>query len=114
MAHENVAKTPTAAPPAEPAKDPNLHEIAGGWITERKGTEVPGFLKATYIVVTCCCIGYSFMWINGDAGSSDRGRLVQQFDAATGFSPGVMWFVTFLVVIFALILFKFAFTKHKD
>ena len=114
MAENTV--TPTAAQPApvEPAKDPNLHEIAGGWILERKGTEVPGFLKATYIVVAGSCIVYSIIWANGDAGDSERGHLVQQFNAATGFSRGFMWFVTALVVIFAIILFKFAFSKHKD
>ncbi len=26
-----------------------LHEIAGGWITERKNTPVPGFLKLAYV-----------------------------------------------------------------
>src|SRR5258708_3581890 len=90
-------ETPTPAP-AQPAKDPNLHEIAGGWILERKGTEVPGFLKATYIVVVGSCIIYSIWWVNGDAGDSERGRLVQQFNSATFFSPGFMWFVTALVV----------------
>ena len=30
---------------------PELHEYAGGWITERKGTEVPSFLKFAYIVI---------------------------------------------------------------
>jgi hypothetical protein len=94
-------------------KDPNLHEIAGGWIMERKGTEVPGFLKATYIVVAASCIVYSIIWVNGDT-SGERGALVQQFNAVTGFSRGFMWFVTALVVIFAVILFKFAFTNHKD
>ena len=108
---ENTTSKPD---PAMPEKDPNLHEIAGGWITERKGTEVPGFLKATYIVVALSCIIYSIWWVNGDAGDSERGHLVQQFNAATGFSAGFMWFVTALVVVFALILFKFAFTTHKD
>lgn len=118
---ENTAPTGTpgtgaAAQPAlesAPAKDPNLHEIAGGWIMERKGTEVPGFLKATYIVVASACIGYSIIWVNGDTGG-ERGQLVQQFNAATGFSHSFMWCVTTLVVIFAIILFKFAFTRHKD
>jgi len=96
------------------AGDPNLHEIAGGWILERKGTDVPTFLKATYIVVAGSAIVYSIIWVNGDVGDSDRGRLVQQLNSATGFSSGFMWFVTALVVVFALILFKFAFTKHKD
>ena len=98
----------------EPPKDPNLHEIAGGWILERKGTEVPAFLKATYIVVALSCVGYSIFWANGDAGDSERGHLVQQFNSATGFSSGFMWFVTALTVIFAVILWKFAFTKHKE
>jgi len=99
---------------AEPVKNPDLHEIAGGWIMERKGTDVPMFLKATYIVVAGAAITYSIIWANGDTGDSERGHLVQQFNAATQFSSGFMWFVTALVVVFAAILFKFAFTRHKD
>jgi hypothetical protein len=115
MADNNAVQRPAPAEKeADPANDPNLHEIAGGWILERKGTDVPGFLKATYIVVAFSCIAYSIWWANGDAGDSERGHLVQQFNAATQFSSGFMWFVTALTVIFALILFKFAFTKHKD
>ena len=117
MADTTTSKTSSAPAPAPapvpPPKDPNLHEIAGGWIMERKGTEVPGFLKATYVVVAGSCIIYSIWWVNGDTGG-ERGQLVQQFNAATQFSPGFMWFVTALVVVFALILFKFAFTKHKE
>ena len=109
---EQTASTPQAVATA-PAKDPNLHEIAGGWIMERKGTDVPAFLKATYIIVAASCIGYSIIWVNGDTGG-ERGHLVEQFNAATGFSSGFMWFVTALVVVFAIILFKFAFTKVKD
>lgn len=110
---DNAIQNPASA---APEKDPNLHEIAGGWILERKGTEVPGFLKATYVVVAGSCIIYSIWWANGDAGDSERGHLVQQFNAVTGFSAGFMWFVTALVIVFALILFKFAFTtsSHKD
>ena len=106
MAEKTIAKTGTP--------DSDLHEIAGGWILERKGTEVPTFLKATYIVVALACIAYSILWVNGDVGDSERGRLVQQFNSATQFSSGFMWFVTALVVIFAIILFRFAFTRHKD
>jgi hypothetical protein len=119
MAENIVSKTDTAAAtapapaPVQPVKDSNLHEIAGGWIMERKGTDVPGFLKATYIVVAISAIIYSIWWANGDTGG-DRGKLVQQFNSATQFSPGFMWFVTALVVIFAIILWKFAFTKVKD
>ena len=111
---ENTVSKPATTFPGQPAKDPNLHEIAGGWIMERKGTDVPAFLKATYIIVAASCVTYSIIWANGDAGDSERGHLVQQFNAATGFSSGFMWCVTALAVIFALILFKFAFTTHKD
>ena len=34
----------------EPTK-PKIKEYADGWITEREGTEVPGFLKLAYIVI---------------------------------------------------------------
>jgi hypothetical protein len=112
MPDNTITTSETSTPPA--TKDPNLHEIAGGWILERKGTDVPPFLKATYIIVAGSGITYSIIWANGDAGDSERGHLVQQFNAATGFSASFMWFVTALVVVFALILFKFAFTKHKD
>lgn len=117
---ENVAKAAAGAekvPPAAPVKavkDPNLHEIAGGWIMERKNTEIPMFLKASYVVVAGGCITYSIIWANGDAGDSERGRLVQQFNAATGFSPALMWFVSGLAMVFALFLFRFAFSKNKD
>jgi len=114
MTENTVSKSETTTAEAQPVQDPNLHEIAGGWIMERKGTDVPMFLKATYIVVAGAAITYSIIWANGDTGDSERGYLVQQFNAATQFSSGFMWFVTALVVVFAAILFKFAFTRHKD
>ncbi len=110
---DNTVQTPTPAPAAEPHKDPNLHEIAGGWIMERKGNEPTGFLKATYVVVALAGIIYSIVWADGDT-SGDRGKLVQQFNDHTMFSRGFMWVVTMLVVIFAVVLWKYAFTKSKD
>ena len=32
-------------------KKSELKEYADGWITERKGTEIPGFLKLAYPVI---------------------------------------------------------------
>ena len=110
---DNTVQTPTPAPALEPPKDPNLHEIAGGWIMERKGTEPSGFLKATYVVVALAGIIYSIWWADGDTGG-DRGKLVQDFNSHTMFSRGFMWTVTALVAIFAVILWKYAFTKSKD
>ena len=110
---DNIVHTPPTAPPAEQPKDPDLHEFAGGWITERKGTEPTGFLKATYVVVAIAGIVYSILWADGDT-SGDRGKLVQQLNDHTMSSRGFMWFVTALVAIFAVILWKYAFTKSKD
>lgn len=110
---DNTVQTPAATPDVAKVKDPNLHEIAGGWILERKGTEPTGFLKATYIVVAIAGIIYSILWWNGDT-SGDRGQLVQQFNNETIASRGFMWAVTVLVAIFAVILWKFAFTKSKE
>lgn len=107
---DNIVETPSATP--RTAHEEDLHEFAGGWIKERKGTEPTGFLKATYIVVALSAIVYSIIWWDGDTGG-DRGKLVQQFNSETMASRGFMWVVTLLVVIFAIVLWKYAFTKSK-
>ncbi len=35
-----------------------VKSYADGWITERKGTEIPAFLKFAYIVIACGCFAY--------------------------------------------------------
>ena len=37
-----------------------IHELAGGWITERAGTPIPAFLKLTY--VGFCLFGLWYLW----------------------------------------------------
>jgi hypothetical protein len=92
-----------------------IKEYAEGWITERKGTDVPAFLKFAYIVIALGALGYFFIFMNGEVSHSDRGVLVQQFNRATQSSSGFMYFVAVLVVIFAIVLFTFAFKKfHED
>ena len=61
-----------------------IQEYAGGWITERKGTEVPGFLKLAYRRSSACAsIVYLSCYMNGEVAHADRGPLVQQFNATT-------------------------------
>ena len=92
-----------------------IKEYAEGWITERKGTEVPTFLKFAYIIIAGGCMTYLVIYMNGEVNHADRGPLVQLFNAVTGTANNVMYLVVTLGVIYALILVSFAFKKfHED
>ncbi len=96
-------------------KETEIKEYADGWITERKGTDVPRFLKFAFPVIAGGCLIYLFLYMNGEETHSDRGVLVRAFNAVTGTSNGFMYFVAALAVIFALLLISFAFRKfHED
>ena len=100
---------------SEEKKDQGLKQYADGWISERKGTGVPGFLKLAYIVIMAGVIGYFFLFMFGEVNHSDRGALVRQFNQATQSSPGFMYTVIAMVVVYAIIVIAFAFKAvHKD
>ncbi len=88
-----------------------IEEIAGGWITEKRGTGVPAFLKLTYVVVTVAILGYLYIYMNGEVNNDTRGALVQEFNRATGTANPFMFFVIALVVIYAVITILFAIKK---
>lgn len=93
----------------------DIHEYADGWITERKGTGVPTFLKFAYAVIMVGVIGYFLIYMNGEVNHSDRGVLVRQFNRATQSSPAFMYGVLALVAIYTVIVVVFAFKAvHKD
>jgi SNF family Na+-dependent transporter len=99
------------------AKEPEgeIQEYAEGWISERKGTGVPKFLKFAYIVIMCGVIGYFFIYMNGEVNHSDRGTLVRQFNQMTQSSPAFMYGVIALVAVYAVVVIAFAFKAvHKD
>ncbi len=98
----------------EPKESTEIKSYADGWITEKKGTDVPTFLKFAYIVIACGCFAYFLMFMNGEVNHSTRGALVRQFNAATHSSSGFMYFVAALIAIFAIITFKFAFSKFHE
>jgi hypothetical protein len=107
MAQATVEKT------TEP--NPEIQEYADGWISERKGTGVPTFLKFAYIVIMAIVIGYFFLYMNGEVNHSDRGGLVRQFNAVTQSSPALMYGVIALVAVYTIIVVTFAFKAvHKD
>ncbi len=91
-----------------------VKEYADGWITERKGTDVPAFLKFAYIVIIAGVIGYLFIYMNGEMNHSDRGALVRQFNQATQSSAAFMYVVIAMVVVFAIIVVSFAFRKFHQ
>ena len=100
---------------AEPKDSNELKSYAEGWMTERKGTEIPTFLKFAYIVIAAGCFAYFLIFINGEVDHATRGTLVRQFNAVTGTANGFMYFVAALIAIFAIITVRFAFSKfHED
>jgi hypothetical protein len=99
----------------EPIKEnTEIKEYADGWITERKGTDVPMFLKVAFIVIAGGCLTYFFLYLNGEETHSDRGVLVRTFNAVTGTSNGFMYVVAGLGVIFAIVLVTFVFKKFHE
>ncbi len=93
---------------------PELHEYAGGWMTERKGTDLPRFLKFAIPVIAVACGIYLFVFMNGEIGHATRGRLVQQLNAATYGSTVFMYVVAALIVIYLAILVRFIFSKGHE
>ena len=81
-----------------------VREYAGGWMTERKGTDLPRFLKFALPVIALCCMAYLFLFMNGEVSHSTRGRLVQQLNEATYSSKPFMYVVAALIVAYLIVL----------
>lgn len=93
----------------------DVKSYADGWMTEKKGTEIPAFLKFSYIVIGIGVLIYFLVFMNGEINHSTRGALVQQFNKVTGTANGFMYLVAAMIVVFAIITIKFAFSKsHED
>jgi hypothetical protein len=93
---------------------PKLKEYAGGWITEREGTPVPGFLKLAYIVIAFGALAYFFVYMYGEVDHPDRGGLVRALNAATEASAALMYAVAAMIVVFGVVVVAFAFAKPHD
>jgi hypothetical protein len=88
-------------------------DYAGGWITEKEGTEVPGFLKLAFPIIGVGASSYLILYINGEVSHSERGPLVQAMDRVTGDANGLMYFVAALAFIFVITVVLFAFRKSS-
>ncbi len=98
----------------EKKESTELHEYAGGWMTERKGTDAPIFLKIVSPIIAACAVLYLIVFMNGEVGNATRGRLVQQFNAATMSSSGFMYVVAALIAVYVVILGMFMFGKSEQ
>jgi uncharacterized membrane protein YiaA len=97
----------------EPTTKPKLKEYADGWITEREDSEIPAFLKFSYIVIAAGAVAYFFLFMNGEIDHPERGPLVRTLNAATQASAGLMYAIATLIVIFGVIVVAFSFRKHE-
>ena len=92
-----------------------IKEYADGWITERKGTDVPIFLKVAFIVIGSGAFIYFLIYMNGEVNHSDRGVLVRALNSVTKTADGLMYFIAALIAVYGIILAVFAFRKfHQD
>jgi hypothetical protein len=98
----------------EPTKDQKIKNYADGWITEREGTEVPGFLKLAFPVIAFGALAYFFIYMYGETSHADRGRLVQAMNAATEASGALMYAIAAMIVVFGVIVVVFSFRKSHD
>lgn len=94
-------------------KKQEIKDYAGGWITEKEGTEVPGFLKLAFPIIGLSCTAYLILYINGEVNHSERGPLVQAMDKVTGDANGLMYFVALLALIFVVSVLMFAYRKSQ-
>ena len=97
----------------EPTK-PKINAYAEGWITERAGTEVPGFLRLAFTAIAGGALAYFLIFMNGEVNHAERGHLVRAMNAATEASAGLMYAVAAMIVVFGVIVVAFSFGKSRD
>lgn len=92
-----------------------VHEIAGGWITERKKTPIPGFLKMAYVGFCAFALYYLWSYWSGETGHSTRGPLVEEFNRSSQ-SPAGWWHILLFILLgcFVAGLWWFALVKKEE
>ena len=95
---------------------PRVKELAGGWITERVGTEIPLFLKLTYIGFCLFGISYLFLYKDGEVGQASRGPLVKEMSGSMDAVPGgwVLLLAIVLLVFTAGLLWYAFLSPHEE
>jgi len=92
-----------------------LHELAGGWISERKGTPIPAFLKLTYVGFCAFGIFYLFSYWSGEVAHETRGPLVRQVNAVMQVpTAGWLTVIAACLALFTAGLLWFAFVHRSE
>lgn len=96
-------------------EDGEIHELAGGWITERKGTKIPGFLKLAYVGFCLFGLYYLFAYWMGETTHSTRGALVTEFNQ-TVVAPASWWhyLLATILTVFVAGLLWFALAGKEE
>ena len=97
------------------SENKDVHELAGGWITERKGTKIPGFLKLTYVGFCVFGLVYLYRYWAGEVAHESRGPLVRQANEIMQ-TPGASWhgLIYVCVLAFAAGLLWYALVQKAD
>ena len=92
-----------------------IHEVAGGWITERAGTPIPTFLKLTYVGFCLFGLWYLVTYWAGETEHPTRGTLVREINQVM-VVPGRAWhgFLFAILALFVVGLLVFAFRSGND
>jgi hypothetical protein len=102
----------TNTPPA--GGHDELKEYAGGWMTERKGTDAPAFLKLAFPIIGLFCTGYLVVYMYGEVSHEDRGAIVQKFNDATMTSPTLMYIVAAMALVYVIAVVLFVIRQFKE
>ena len=92
-----------------------VKELAGGWITERKGTPIPAFLKLAYVGFSLFGVAYLFLYRMGEEGHPTRGPLVKAGNQVMQAPPGP-WIAPLAVCLIVFIggLWTYAFKSGPE
>jgi hypothetical protein len=92
----------------------DLKEYAGGWMTERKDTDAPTFLKVAFAVIGLFCTAYLIVFMNGEINHSERGVLVRQFNMTSKSADALMYTVAAMVLVYVCLVVTFAIRAFKE
>jgi hypothetical protein len=92
-------------------KKTGIKDYAGGWITEKEGTEPPGFLKLAFPVIGLGAVAYIVLYMNGEIAHSERGPLVQAINSVTQGSDPFMYAVAAMALVFVVTVVLFTIRK---
>jgi hypothetical protein len=100
--------------PAAEDSEKDLKEYAGRWMTERKGTDSPLFLKVAFAIIGLFGVGYLVVYRNGEVNHAERGVLVREFNLTSKPADTFMYLIAGLVLIFVCIVVTFAIRKFVE